>query len=1154
MTEKLINRPYLVRQYQNFIHEMKNNLTGRLADLDTLDHSTLVSAINEVLSYMEAMAGVTDTTYADFITNTNYYQEADVDAKVCFKAYRITDLFEHTNGMTYQPGTIFYATTHSHITSPIDREVYDWKILSNEAGLIGKMGEIDGRVKEYDLVNTINHMMVDLEVTIEAEAGADDILKRYTMWQGVDEDTRVKVAEIDIPKDLVVTEGRVITANGPIVIGKDEDGFDIMAILGEKYLELTIANQEQHVFILVKDLVDVYTAEENAAKVQLAISDINEISATIVEKSIEKGDLVEPVQRVLDFAGYDEDAPVQLTTVAQTLREAVNEIDAKQGDEILPTSAQTLSGAIAEHEVKIGEMANLRTAEKNSLVGVANELLSGIEQNAEDILRRLHLIATADYSDFVASYRDDPAITANSTVIILDAFEVGGVEYKPGTWAYLFDNGTTKEWRYMNNGGGGDDIYVEVTALPEDNSASQIADIKTNAIYVVKTDGGASNTYVYLKRSDTDRTQNEWLLISSDSKGIEWIGSYNYTATETIIDPDTGVSTTHVIPWEATAEQLAGISNWVLAEYGRAPEMNDLVTLTVDRAYFGQYLFRNGTWMEYSSLTKATKAQYGVAIFSTLDQYDKGATNVAVDPWLLKQILNGLLDDYYNKAETDDLLDEKVSYDYLVDQFYDKNSVDTKLKALQKAYVVTESPETMDAIKLEKYYGSLVYYRDGATGATQTFIIDSTGVIENLGDSGVSLDGYVPTTDPKYLTLRDIKLIDATGNPLTVQQQLDKKLEAATGAVTTVMDTNLIVNRAVISNSLGKIAASTITANELEMLTGINTTDPANRSIEKRLQALEAGGTGTGTISPIAFVTELPAAYNADLYTIYRLTVNKNGYAPGYYAWTGATYLRLDNIGAIEEVVTLPETGDPNTIYKRITDYTVWVWTNATLKWKQLGDTAGGGALMAYINGVQVGGYQTSEQLKIVRELTFAEYNALSAVEQANGTVYFITDDNTGGSGAVSPDGTTVNVIDALNSYSGTDALSANQGRILKSRLDLFETQAVFGVEDNLTSTDDKVALSANQGRVLKEMINNVAGGGAAINIANNLTTTGAGSALDATQGRELKRLIDNQATDISSLTTTINNLTSRVKTLEDMLAAMFDYDSVNKILTIKKQ
>lgn len=117
--------------------------------------------------------------------------------------------------------------------------------------------------------------------------------------------------DIDIPKDLVVKSGEVITAT-------TETGL----VKGDKYIKLTIANQDESpIYIAVKDLVDVYTAQANAAQVQLAISGTNEISATIKPGSIAKADLATAVQESLDKA--DAAAPKSELDAAKEKIEAI---------------------------------------------------------------------------------------------------------------------------------------------------------------------------------------------------------------------------------------------------------------------------------------------------------------------------------------------------------------------------------------------------------------------------------------------------------------------------------------------------------------------------------------------------------------------------------------------------------------------------------------------------------------------------------------------------------------------------------------------------------------------------------------------------------------------------------------------------------------
>lgn len=97
-------------------------------------------------------------------------------------------------------------------------------------------------------------------------------LKTYGIYQGATLAGATLVGKIDIPKDLVVTSGQVVVDPAGQPAGT--------------YIQLTIANQVEPIYINVADLCDVYTAAQSAAQVQLAISATNEISATIVAGSI----------------------------------------------------------------------------------------------------------------------------------------------------------------------------------------------------------------------------------------------------------------------------------------------------------------------------------------------------------------------------------------------------------------------------------------------------------------------------------------------------------------------------------------------------------------------------------------------------------------------------------------------------------------------------------------------------------------------------------------------------------------------------------------------------------------------------------------------------------------------------------------------------
>ena len=119
---------------------------------------------------------------------------------------------------------------------------------------------------------------IDYTVTInEVTDGLDsNVAKKYTFTQNGQE-----IGSINLAKELVVTSGSVkeVTETGKPYAG---------AVVGDKYIELVIANQETPIYVPAKDLVDIYTAASGASEVQVAISNTNEISATLTDVVKEK--------------------------------------------------------------------------------------------------------------------------------------------------------------------------------------------------------------------------------------------------------------------------------------------------------------------------------------------------------------------------------------------------------------------------------------------------------------------------------------------------------------------------------------------------------------------------------------------------------------------------------------------------------------------------------------------------------------------------------------------------------------------------------------------------------------------------------------------------------------------------------------------------
>lgn len=163
-------------------------------------------------------------------------------------------------------------------------------------GSAAQTADVDSAIqgaKDYakDLVEAIP-AQTDYTVTCEdteyEEAEGVPAFKRHTLKQNGN-----TVCTIDIPKELVVEAGSVKEVTEA---GKPYDG----AVVGDKYIELVIANQDTPIYVPAKDLVDIYTHAKDAKEVQVAISNTNEISATLVNGGITEDKLAEAVKTKLN--------------------------------------------------------------------------------------------------------------------------------------------------------------------------------------------------------------------------------------------------------------------------------------------------------------------------------------------------------------------------------------------------------------------------------------------------------------------------------------------------------------------------------------------------------------------------------------------------------------------------------------------------------------------------------------------------------------------------------------------------------------------------------------------------------------------------------------------------------------------------------------
>ena len=197
---------------------------------------------------------------------------------------------------------------------------------TEKTNLVGAVNEVKSAV---DSAKTAG------EVTVTTDSTTEGYLKTYTIKQG-----GVEISKIDIPKDLVVTSGEVVV---------DPDGQP-----AGTYIKLTIANQETPIYINVKTLVDVYTAQSSASQIQLAISATNEISATIVAGSVGTTELADSAITTVKIA----DANVTLAKLAQDVTDSI--ADAKKAGTDASAAVTALEeGAVATNTANIATLQGL---------------------------------------------------------------------------------------------------------------------------------------------------------------------------------------------------------------------------------------------------------------------------------------------------------------------------------------------------------------------------------------------------------------------------------------------------------------------------------------------------------------------------------------------------------------------------------------------------------------------------------------------------------------------------------------------------------------------------------------------------------------------------------------------------------------------------
>lgn len=237
--------------------------------------------------------------------------------------------------------------------------------------LAGKVGELPEGATATTVVGYVDEKIgkipaqTDYTVTV-TPSDVEDYAKRYTIKQAA---TGLNV-NIDIPKDMVVSSGRVVTNPDETHTGT--------------FLELTLANTtNDKVYINVGDLIEYVTSGSKVGDmVVIDVSADHKVTATITNGTITKAKLATAVQNSLDLADSALQAAA-LEPYAKTADVAKGYVAKNGTDRLMTADEGTKLAGIAE-----GAQANVIEAVKVGGTALAiSEKAVDITEISTDLLK-----------------------------------------------------------------------------------------------------------------------------------------------------------------------------------------------------------------------------------------------------------------------------------------------------------------------------------------------------------------------------------------------------------------------------------------------------------------------------------------------------------------------------------------------------------------------------------------------------------------------------------------------------------------------------------------------------------------------------------------------------------------------------------------------
>jgi hypothetical protein len=225
------------------------------------------------------------------------------------------------------------STDVSTAKSEVEAEIGSLENLTTTAkdNVVSAVNEVKGAV---------DNIKTDSAVTITTDTTSEGAAKSYTVKQGT-----TQIAVIDIPKDMVVSSGTVETYTADTL----PTGEGAPTTPGT-YIVLTIANKEaSKLYIPADKLVDIYTAEKNAAQIQLSISADNVISALIVAGSVGTAEIADSAITTAKIA----DKNVTLAKLSDTVQTSLGLADSAVQESDITELRATAASAVQPGDIEV---------------------------------------------------------------------------------------------------------------------------------------------------------------------------------------------------------------------------------------------------------------------------------------------------------------------------------------------------------------------------------------------------------------------------------------------------------------------------------------------------------------------------------------------------------------------------------------------------------------------------------------------------------------------------------------------------------------------------------------------------------------------------------------------------------------------------------